>query len=176
MMSYGNAEAVLLAGGRAAPAAGWIDPASTAEPANLGRLVLDLTRRRQRGGWAMQLDAAVAAAPDRLVIVAHGLACAAFAFWAQLTPHPYLQHITGALLIEPVRPAKTRAFSFMRSPKLKLPFPSLLLSTRPDGHDGAQLELAANWGSQLVTPRTLEVQARPWFVGAAQLPLVAASE
>lgn len=142
-------------------------------PALLGRVLLDLRPQRQRGRWALQLDAAVAAAPRRTVAVAHGLACLALAYWAQLTPPHYFSNLLGAVLIAPADPAMATDYAFAEAPHTRLPFPTLVASDGAD-ENGAASTLAALWGGQLIGLDQLEQGGWPWLEAVSHLPVGAA--
>jgi len=90
--------------------------------------------------------------PADVIIVAHSLACASVAYWAQ----KYRMRIKGALLVAlsdteaDTLPAGTTGFSPM--PLDKLPFPSIAVISNNDFYvkpEGAA-QFATAWGSQIV--------------------------
>ena len=141
-----------------------------AGPPLLGRVLLDLRPQRQRGRWALQLDAAVAAAPRRTVAVAHGLACLALTYWAQLSPSHYFSNLLGAVLIAPADPATATGYAFAEAPHTRLPFPTLVASDGADGN-GTAGTLAALWGGQLIGLDQLERGGWPWLEAVSHLPV-----
>ena len=144
--------------------------AEVPSPPLLGRLFLDLRPQRQRGRWALQLDAAVAAAPRRTVAVAQGLACLALTYWAQLTPPQYYSNLVGAVLIAPARPVQAKDYAFAEAPHTRLPFPTLL-ATDPADEDDSIHSLATLWGSELISFARLEQGNWPWLEHASHLPI-----
>lgn len=117
----------------------------------LRRVELDLTKFHS-GRWAQQLDTAMTRSREPVVLLAQGVACLAVAWWAQLSPRSYLEHVTGAVFLSPLSigfgqaaiAAKARV-----SPATKLPFPSVVASD-PSPMIEQVLALADNWGSRFV--------------------------
>ncbi|MEO7171092.1 MAG: alpha/beta hydrolase [Sphingomonas sp.] len=117
----------------------------------LQRVELDLTKFHS-GRWAQQLDTAMTRSREPVVLLAQGVACLAVAWWAQLSPRSYLEHIRGAVFLSPLSigfgqaaiAAKARV-----SPATKLPFPSVVASD-PSSMIEQVLALADNWGSRFV--------------------------
>jgi len=115
------------------------------------KVELDLTKFHS-GRWAQQLDTAMTRSRDPIVLLAQGVACLAVAWWAQLSPRSYLEHIRGAVFLSPLSigfgqaaiAAKARV-----SPATKLPFPSVVASD-PSPMIEQVLALADNWGSRFV--------------------------
>lgn len=112
---------------------------------------LDLTKFHS-GRWAQQLDTAMTRSREPIVLLAQGVACLAVAWWAQLSPRSYLEHIRGAVFLSPLSigfgqaaiAAKARV-----SPATKLPFPSVVASD-PSPMIEQVLALADHWGSRFV--------------------------
>jgi predicted alpha/beta hydrolase family esterase len=102
---------------------------------------------RQRSLWAAKLDSAILHAERPVLLVANGASCFAATWWARLSPRDYINRVAGALLIDPI--AGEGDAALFASPKIRLPFPSLLLSG--DTPDMAVTErvqaLASGWGS-----------------------------
>jgi predicted alpha/beta hydrolase family esterase len=115
------------------------------------KVELDLTKFHS-GRWAQQLDTAMTRSREPIVLLAQGVACLAVAWWAQLSPRSYLEHIRGAVFLSPLSigfgqaaiAAKARV-----SPATKLPFPSVVASD-PSPMIEQVLALADNWGSRFV--------------------------
>ncbi|WP_260600003.1 alpha/beta hydrolase [Sphingomonas endolithica] len=105
---------------------------------------------RPNAFWAMQIDDAVRGATGPIVVVAHGACCLAFAHWAQLSPASYTAPIAGAVLHLPsaiiASPPPGVPAS---SPRMRLPFPSLLVSDASPQVD-AVLAQADVWGSRFI--------------------------
>lgn len=112
---------------------------------------LDLARF-PNGRWALQLDDGFAWRESPVAIVAHGLACHAVAWWAQLSPRRYLSAVSGALFHAPLRfraELASAAAAMQNGPRYRLPFASVVLG---DGWFAAEetLALADRWGSCFV--------------------------
>jgi predicted alpha/beta hydrolase family esterase len=105
---------------------------------------------RPNAFWAMQIDDAVRGATGPIVVVAHGACCLAFAHWAQLSPASYTAPIAGAVLHLPsaiiASPPPGVPTS---SPRMRLPFPSLLVSDAGPRVD-AVIAQADIWGSRFI--------------------------
>lgn len=102
--------------------------------------------------WVAALDAAVAAAPGPVVLVAHSLACATVAHWADTATRP----LAGALLVGPAdvnrREQLPEVRGFAPMPLARLPFPSIVVASTTDEYVtlARAQEFAAAWGSRLV--------------------------
>lgn len=108
-----------------------------------------------RASWIAALDRTVRAARDAHqqppILIAHSLGCLAVAAWVERQPSA----VAGALLAAPPdverddTPAVLRDFAPM--PRVRLPFPSLLVSSDDDPYItvARATELATAWGSQL---------------------------
>jgi len=124
--------------------------------ARLQRVELDLSRFHN-GRWALQLDAVMANRAEPAVILAHGVACLAVAWWAQLSPRSYLRNIRGAVLLSPLSYGfgqSAIARNVRLSPATKLPFPSIV-ACDPSPAVEQVLALADSWGSRFVDPASL---------------------
>ncbi|MGY2736787.1 alpha/beta hydrolase [Sphingomonas sp. UYP23] len=114
-------------------------------------IVLDLSKFHN-GRWALQLDAMLARRDAPVVIVAHGIACRAVAWWAQLSPRSYLRAVTGALFHAPLQvgfDALAAAAAMQHGPAFRLPFPSVVIND-PTFQVEETLALADAWGSRFV--------------------------
>lgn len=102
---------------------------------------------RQRNLWAARLDSAILHAERPVLLVANGASCFAATWWARLSPRDYISRVAGALLIDPI--AGEGDAGHFASPKIRLPFPSLLLSgDTPDAGVAERVQaLATGWGS-----------------------------
>lgn len=114
-----------------------------------------------RNASAARIDDAVLQADRPVLLLAEGAACFATAWWARLSPTPYVARVAGALLFRPPLDGERR--SGFASPRVQLPFPSLLLdnSLPPEG---AQT-LAGDWGSRLADLRDVRQErggTGPW--------------
>ena len=124
------------------------DPAAPSLPA---RIELDLSKFHN-GRWALQLDAVFTRHEAPVVILAHGIACRAVAWWAQLSPRSYLRAVSGALFHTPLHVGfdQIAAAAAMQSgPACRLPFPSIVISD-PSFQVEQALALADGWGSRFV--------------------------
>jgi predicted alpha/beta hydrolase family esterase len=103
--------------------------------------------------WVASLDGTLGAIGAPAVLVAHSLACALVAHWAQRHRRP----VAGALLVSPSdvdsaahTPPEVRGFSPL--PLAHLPFPSVVAFSRTDPYvDPARASLfAERWGGRAV--------------------------
>lgn len=109
--------------------------------------------RPMRDDWLRALDAAVAAAAEPPLLVAHSLACLLVAHWAARSA---AQPVRGAFLVAPpdpdgpAFPAETA--TFRDPPANTLPFPALVVASSDDpfGAVEAARRLAASWGAGFV--------------------------
>jgi uncharacterized protein len=107
------------------------------------------TTPAQRNVTAALIDGAVTDADRAVLLIAHGVGCAAAAWWARLSPRSYVERVAGALLIDPdADPLAAEAFASPRAPLL---FPSIVLG----GGDTAE-RLSGEWGSRLFAPPPAE--------------------
>jgi predicted alpha/beta hydrolase family esterase len=105
-----------------------------------------------RAGWIAALDAAIAAAKQPPVLVAHSLSCALVACWAAL----HRRAVHGALLVGPAdvdsdTHTPPEAHVFRPMPLARLPFPAIVVASRDDPYvafDRA-LAFATAWGAEL---------------------------
>lgn len=110
--------------------------------------------RPLRGDWLMQLEEAVLACDEPVVLVAHSLGCIQVAAWAAHSRNT--QRVKGALLVAPgdVERDAMRALLPSWSPiaRQRLPFTSVLVASRDDAHCSFARaeELAQDWGAELV--------------------------
>ena len=107
--------------------------------------------------WVPKLDRAVREAPRGVVLVAHSLGCVALAWWAALSwSEAFREKVCGALLVAPpdvdAEDVDPRIRDFRPIPRVRLPFPSLVVASRNDSYCSfarAQ-EIASAWGSEFV--------------------------
>lgn len=112
-------------------------------------LRLHLEAGRHGSIWAVQIDSAVRNSVGSIIVVAEGDACLALAHWAQLSPASYTVAIAGALFHLPSAVVAAAAAESPRSsPKVRLPFATILLSDT--GQIEPVLELADVWGSRFI--------------------------
>ena len=112
--------------------------------------------RPRRNPWVTKIDQAVRSAQAPIVLAAHSLGCIAVAWWAQLSGQPWGWPVTGALLVAPAdlnaRPLAAELADFAPTPRIPLPFPSILVASEDDPWitpDAAE-DLATSWGSHFV--------------------------
>ncbi len=108
-------------------------------------------RAVRRNLWAMRLDEAVRRTERPAVIVAYGVSCFALAWWARLSPTPYVERVTGALLVRPFGASiavSSRGARDYMGPKTQFPFRSIVVGDG-DGDERAQI-LASSWGSDFI--------------------------
>lgn len=110
----------------------------------------------RRNAWVTRLDQAIRAARAPVILAAHSLGCLAVAWWAALDGQPWGWPVAGALLVAPpdvdradVRPELA---GFGPSPRLLLPFPSILVASSDDPYACPQrsFDMARDWGSHFV--------------------------
>lgn len=110
----------------------------------------------ERNLLGVRLDAAVTRAEGAVLLVAEGASCFATAWWARLSPAPYVSRVAGALFFDPIEAEGESVESLLdtfASPRTRLPFPSIVL-----GRDDRRTALAARvqaladgWGSGMIT-------------------------
>lgn len=127
---------------------------------------------RQRSLWAAKLDDAILHAERPVLLIASGASCFAATWWARLSPRDYIARVAGALLIDPI--AGEGDAAHFASPRIRLPFPSLLLSgetVEPDVAARVQA-LAQGWGSAVGgLPRLTQARRASHWQGARELLL-----
>lgn len=116
--------------------------------------------------WAARLDDAVTRADKAVLLVAEGASCFAAAWWARLTPAHYVEKVAGALMFMPGDSSELSGRQRdWESPKLKLPFPSIVV-TDGDPASASIRALGADWGSDRIAGRgqlmEAEAEATPW--------------
>lgn len=124
------------------------DPAASSLPS---QIALDLSKFHN-GRWALQLDTVFGRRDAPVVIVAHGIACRAVAWWAQLSPRSYLRAVTGALFHSPLEigfDQQAAAAAMQSGPSYRLPFPSVVIG-EPSFQIAETLAIADAWGSRFV--------------------------
>ncbi len=110
-----------------------------------------------RSDWVAALEAAVVAAPEPPVLVAHSLSCLLVPMWAAESSSP----VAGAFLVAPVDPAAAAfpeaAAEFASFPRELLPFPSLVVGSLDDPYADVEYArtFAADLGAQFVVAGAL---------------------
>ena len=116
------------------------------------RVTQDDWERPRCADWVAQLDAAVIATPDA-VLVAHSSSCALVAHWAAAAGS---RRIHGALLVAPSDPEASSypagPTGFAPMPLQRLPFPSIVVASTDDPYVtlARAQAFASAWGSRLV--------------------------
>jgi len=106
-----------------------------------------------RGDWMMQLEEAVLANPNA-VLVAHSLGCVLVAAWASHSQHA--RQVKGALLVAPADVERPEMQHLLHSwspiVRARLPFHSVMAVSRNDPYCTLMRAsvLAQAWGSRLV--------------------------
>jgi len=101
--------------------------------------------------WLAALEAAVIAAPEPPVLVAHSLSCLLIAHWQKISQRP----VKAALLVAVPDPASAvfpgYGMAFARIPQGKLRFASLVVTSTNDPYGSADYAQAraTQWGSRL---------------------------
>ena len=102
--------------------------------------------------WVAALEAAVLAAPEPPVLVAHSLACLLVPVWAAESSLP----VAGAMLVAPVDPEEEAfpeaAAEFAEFPREQLSFPALVVGSLDDHYASADYarQFAADLGADFV--------------------------
>lgn len=125
-----------------------------AQRTDCSRIELGMWDSPQRNGWVNNINHAVRRYERPVFIAAHGLACIALAWWAALENPRWQEWIVGALLVAPTEaPIESDLESFGPTPRVLLPFPSILVASQNDPKvpfDRAQ-QLSRSWGSEFVS-------------------------
>jgi len=106
----------------------------------------------RRGDWMAQLENAVIASPQPVLLAAHSLGCHLVAAWAAHSQHT--RRVLGALVVAP--PDLLRAdlppqlASWAPPVRQRLPFPARLAFSSNDAYASAaaSLAMAADWGAR----------------------------
>lgn len=120
------------------------------------RVDLGMWHTPHRNSWVTKLDQAIRRAEAPVVLAAHSLGCIAVAWWAELSPQLPDGPVVGALLVAPAdvdRPeAPAEVKGFAATPRLRLPFPSIVVASRDDPWITLERArgLAADWGSEFI--------------------------
>ncbi len=146
---------LILPGWQGSPAEHWQSHWQRVLP-DASRVEQDDWQQPRRADWVARLEQQIAAAPGRLVLVAHSLGCITLAHWASQAAPALLAKVRGALLVAPAdveRPNCPEALrNFAPIPERLLPFPSLLVGSDndPAASPARALELARAWGAEPV--------------------------
>jgi predicted alpha/beta hydrolase family esterase len=118
------------------------------------RVELGTWDRPHRNTWINNLNLAIRAADRPVILAAHSLGCLTVAWWAALEQPGPEGRVKGALLVAPPavdhRLADPRVATFAPTPRLKLPFPAILVGSHNDHYMtfGEVRALARQWGCQ----------------------------
>ena len=121
---------------------------------NARKVDLGMWDNPHRNTWVNKLNLAVHHAQGPVVLVAHSLGCATVAWWAEYERPGPESGVIGALLVAPPdldRPGlDPRLSRFAACPRRKLPFPSVLVSSRTDPYCNPRtaIAIARDWGSR----------------------------
>lgn len=152
------------------------------------RVELGMWSSPRRNARVTKLDHAIRAASSPVILAAHSLGCLAVAWWAALESPAYGHPVAGALLVAPPdcdRAGVSGALAgFAPTPKLGLPFPSIVVASRDDPHASLsrQRNMSQFWGSHFVDAGELghinaESELGAWPLGQRLLDrLLAAAE
>lgn len=105
--------------------------------------------------WVDTLDAAVAATPGPLAVVAHSLGVLTVVRWAANAPRRVTARVAGALLVaapDPAAPAFPAHLGWGAAERDALPFPALLVASSDDHYatPARSREFADAWAARLV--------------------------
>ena len=146
---------LILPGWQGSPAEHWQSHWQRILP-DASRVEQDDWQQPRREEWVARLEQHIAAAPGRLILVAHSLGCITLAHWAAQAAPALLAKVRGALLVAPAdveRPGCPEALhNFAPAPGQLLPFPTLLVGSDndPAATPTRAIELAGAWGAEPV--------------------------
>jgi predicted alpha/beta hydrolase family esterase len=121
----------------------------------LERVDLGLWDAPDRQVWVQRLDAAIRAARQPVILVAHSLGCITVAHWAAQASPELLRRVRGALLVAPADVQRDNCPEALRNfapiPRQGLPFASQLVGSDNDRAASAEraIELGRDWGSEI---------------------------
>ncbi len=104
--------------------------------------------------WQQALEQQVLASPSPVIVIAHSLGCLTLVHWAARAGTTALKRLRGALLVAPADVERADCppplQNFAPIPRMRLPFPSLLIGSDndPAASPGKALELAGYWGCE----------------------------
>ncbi len=120
------------------------------------RADLGMWNSPRRNAWVTKLDQAIRTSEAPIILAAHSLGCLAVAWWAELAGQTWGWPVAGALLVAPPdvdrATACTEIRGFAPSPRVALPFPSILVASDDDPYASVQrsFDMAREWGSHFV--------------------------
>jgi predicted alpha/beta hydrolase family esterase len=137
---------------------GWANSGPTHWQTHWQRALPDATRVEmpdwlspRRADWVAALDAAIRAAPEPPILIAHSLGCHAVVSWAATSS----RRIAGALLVAPPdlerRSCPPSLRDFAPVPRAPLRFPSRVVASDNDPYAAlpASIQLAFAWSSAI---------------------------
>ncbi|MFP5394414.1 MAG: RBBP9/YdeN family alpha/beta hydrolase [Gammaproteobacteria bacterium] len=107
----------------------------------------------EQAEWVAELDAAILLSEGPPLLVAHSLACALVAHWAQSGS---TMAVAGAILVAPADPEAPgfppEASGFAPMPMARLPFPTIVVASSSDPYVTPEraAAFAQAWGSRLI--------------------------
>jgi len=119
--------------------------------ANASRVEMPDWFQPRRADWVAAIDAAVLAAPEPPILIAHSLGCHAVAHWAERST----QRVRGALLVAPpdlerkACPPALRDFAPVSRAKLRFASRVVASDNDPYGALPAVIQMAFDWGSEV---------------------------
>lgn len=127
---------LVIPGRENAPAEHWQSHWLGALP-NSSRVLQEDWSRPDVAAWTTRLDAAVASAPRRVVLIGHSVAVATILRWAAAAGPERVAKVAAAFLAAPTNvddpdPSFDIVRSFAPMPLDKLPFPALVAASRDD--------------------------------------------
>lgn len=135
-VDFSSFDFLVVPGRENAPAEHWQSHWLGAFP-NSSRLMQEDWSRPELRAWTWRLNAAVEAAPRRVVLVAHSVGVATVVRWAQSRPGLARNKVAAAFLAAPTNvddpdPSFDLVRNFGPMPLAPLPFPTLVVSSRDD--------------------------------------------
>lgn len=123
---------------------------------DIRRVDLGMWNRPHRNSWVTRLGQAIRGSQAPIVLCAHSLGCLAVAWWAALEGQAFGNPVAGALLVAPPDcdhlDRSDRLAGFGPTPKMSLPFPSLVVGSRNDPYASFDWtrSMARYWGSDFI--------------------------
>lgn len=135
-VDFASFDFLVVPGRENAPAEHWQSHWLGAFP-NSSRLIQAEWSRPEAGAWTARLDAAVEAAPRKVVLVAHSVGVATVVRWTAARPALARAKVAAAFLAAPTNvddpdPSFDIVRSFGPMPLSPLPYPALVLASRDD--------------------------------------------
>lgn len=127
---------LIVPGRENAPAAHWQSHWLGALPNSTRVLQADWSRP-EVGAWTRSLDAAIAGAPRRVILVGHSVGVATIVRWTASADPYALRKVAGAFLAAPTNvddpdPSFDQVRNFGPMPLVRLPFPALVAASGDD--------------------------------------------